>query len=145
MKISRIKNVTNVKPKSEQLEPKRNDLSELHRKLHVKKRNRKSERLCFRQEKKLKKEAKVTMTMMIVKAMGHAIQRVDQMQQVHNQKLQNLDPGLKSLVNLILKVLVAESPRVTWAQMQKMTMTSKKMTWMTKSTKESVISQVNQR
>ena len=85
------------------------------------------------------------MTMMIVKAMGHAIQRVDQMQQVHNQKLQNLDPGLKSLVNLILKVLVAESPRVTWAQMQKMTMISKKMTWMTKSTKESVISQVNQR
>ena len=144
MKISKIKSVTNVKPKSEQLEPKRKDLLELHRKLHAKKRNRKSERLCFRQEKKLKK-VKVTMMRMTVKAMGHVTQRVDQMQRDLNLRLQNLDPGLKSLVNLILKVLAVESPRVIWAQMQKMTMTSKKTTWMTKSTKESVISQVNQR
>ena len=77
--------------------------------------------------------------------MGHAIQRVDQMQLDHNQRLQNLDPGPKSLVNLTRRDQAVRSPRAIWAQMQKMTMISKKMIWMMKSTKESVISQVSQR
>ena len=144
MKISRIRSVTNVKPKSEQLEPKRKDSLELLRKLHVKKRSRKNVRLCSKQEKKLKR-VKVMMTKMIVKAMVHVIRRVDQTQLDHNQRLQNLDQGLKSLANPTHKDLAVQSPRATWGQMQKMMMTSKKMTWMTKNTRESVTSQVSQR